>query len=129
VTNTPGSARFKDICLDANDHQMLARWWCRILGYEIMPLRSGEPRPVEWPIPIADPAGRDPFIWINPVPEKKIVKNRMHIDVWGDVETLLALGATTIRARGGDIEWHVLADPEGNEFCVFAPEEPSTPLV
>jgi hypothetical protein len=38
-------------------------------------------------------------------------------------EELLALGATLVRKRGGDIEWDILADPEGNEFCAFTPND------
>ena len=111
-------ARFKDLCLDANDHQALADWWCRALGYV---RREGSgPRPREWPVPIVDPARTGPLMWINPVPEPKKVKNRMHLDVLGDTNELLALGATLVRARDDEIEWDVLADPEGNEFCVFA---------
>jgi Glyoxalase-like domain len=110
-------ARFKDLCLDANDHQALTDWWCRALGYT---RRGGDERPPEWAVPIVDPTGIGPLIWIVPVPERKTVKNRMHLDVFGDTSELLALGATLVRARGGDIEWDVLADPEGNEFCVFA---------
>jgi hypothetical protein len=47
----------------------------------------------------------------------------MHVDVVGDRSALLAAGARLLRERGGDIEWDVLADPEGNEFCCFAPAE------
>ena len=84
--------------------------------------REGEsPRPSDWPVPIEDPAGQGPLIWIVPVPEPKTVKNRMHLDVTGDKAELLSLGATLVRARDQDIEWDILADPEGNEFCVFAP--------
>jgi hypothetical protein len=114
-------ARFKDLCLDANDHQMLARWWCDLLGYEISPTAGGTSRDPAWPVPIRDPTGQGPLIWINPVPEKKTVKNRMHLDVWGRADGVLARGATLVRARDGDIDWDVLADPEGNEFCVFSP--------
>jgi hypothetical protein len=54
------------------------------------------------------------------VPEAKAVKNRIHWDVWAaDVQALVAAGATLIRPRGGGIDWDVLADPEGNEFCAF----------
>jgi Glyoxalase-like domain len=54
------------------------------------------------------------------VPEPKTVKNRIHWDVTvPGVGALLEAGATVVRARGGDIDWHVLADPEGNEFCAF----------
>jgi hypothetical protein len=112
------AARFKDLCLDANDHQMLADWWCRVLGYV---RRDGDrARQQDWPVPIVHPESQGPLIWIVPVLERKSVKNRMHMDVFGDTQTILALGATLVRARGGDIEWDVLADPEGNEFCVFA---------
>ena len=94
---------------------MLAAWWCSILGY----VPSGE-RPAEDPIPIVDPTGNGPLIWIIPVPEPKTVKNRMHMDIYGDTQAIVAAGATLVRARGGDTQWDVLADPEGNEFCVFA---------
>ena len=82
-----------------------------------------EPRPLDWPVPIVDPAGEGPLMWIVPVSEPKILKNRMHFDLIGDPAALLAAGATVVRARDHDIEWDVLADPEGNEFCVFAPED------
>ncbi|WP_394436619.1 VOC family protein [Streptomyces sp. SGAir0957] len=112
-------ARFKDLALDAVDHQTLADWWCAALGYRRSPSDEGEVRPREWPVPIEDPSGNGPLIWINPVPEKKTLKNRMHLDVWGDPDRLVELGATLVRARDHEIAWHVLADPEGNEFCVF----------
>ena len=110
-------ARFKDLCLDANDHQAQAEWWCRALGY----VRRGEARPAEEAVPIVDPAGEGPLIWIIPVPERKAVKNRMHLDVFGRTDELLEAGATLLRRHDDEIRWDVLADPEGNEFCVFAP--------
>jgi len=116
-------ARFKDLALDAQDHQALADWWCTALGYVRKTPRDGSERPRDWPIPIADPSGAGPLIWINPVPEAKTIKNRMHFDVSGDPARLVALGATVVRERDDEIEWHVLADPEGNEFCVFAAED------
>jgi hypothetical protein len=123
-------ARFKDLCLDARDHQALADWWCAALGYvrrdqleDAQTPGDDEPRPHDWPVPIVDPSGAGPLMWIVPVSEFKIVKNRMHFDVIGDTAALLAAGATLVRAEDDDIEWDVLADPEGNEFCVFAPEE------
>ena len=119
-------ARFKDLCLDARDHQALADWWCAALGYvrrDTLEPDDGEPRPLDWPVPIVDPSGGGPLMWIVPVAEPKIVKNRMHFDVLGDTGALLTAGATMVRAQDADIEWDVLADPEGNEFCVFAPED------
>jgi hypothetical protein len=125
-------ARFKDLCLDARDHQTLADWWCTAMGYvrrdEVEPPEEGWTRPADWPVPIVDRAGVGPLMWIVPVPEPKITKNRMHHDVLGDTQALLAAGATLVRLRDADteadgaIEWDVLADPEGNEFCVFSPE-------
>ena len=128
-------ARFKDLCLDANDHHALADWWCAAIGYvrrddledaqisEDQTPEDDEPRPHDWPIPIVDPAGEGPLMWIVPVPERKTVKNRMHFDVVGETWPLLAAGARMVREQDDEIEWSVLADPEGNEFCVFPPEE------
>jgi hypothetical protein len=63
-----------------------------------------------------------PTFWLNEVPEPKAGKNRAHIDVYlegDDVDPLVALGATVLREPGGDIDWWIMADPEGNEFCAF----------
>ncbi|TDV51026.1 VOC family protein [Actinophytocola oryzae] len=118
-------ARFTDLCLDANDHQALADWWCGAMGYVRRdvhePSEDGWTRPHDWPVPIVDPAGRGPLIWVNPVPEKKTVENRMHVDVVGDLDELLGLGATVVRRKDDEIDRDQLADPEGNEFCVFVP--------
>src|SRR3954465_3818210 len=115
VTDAP--ARFKDLCLDARDPQALADWWCAALGY----VRRDADRPASDPIAILDPTGAGPAMWFNQVPEPKTVKNRLHVDVDGDRDALLAGGATLLRAQDDDIRWDVLADPEGNEFCCFAP--------
>jgi hypothetical protein len=131
-------ARFEDLCIDARDHQALADWWCAAMGYvrrdSIAPPEEDWTRPPEWPVPIADPAGRGPLIWLNPVPEPKTGKNRLHLDVVGDSAALQAAGATVVRASderpgheadedAGEIGWDVLADPEGNEFCCFPPQD------
>jgi hypothetical protein len=63
--------------------------------------------------PIDEPG---PTFWFNRVPEPKRVKNRVHIDVYGDVDELLGRGASLLDQQG---RWTVLADPEGNEFCIF----------
>ena len=131
--------------MDARDHQALADWWCAAMGYvrrdSVEPAQSedGWVRPVDWPVPIVDPTGHGPFIWVIAVPEGKTTKNRVHHDVVGDARALLALGATLVRASdrtadheadfaAGEISWTVLADPEGNEFCVFSPGEHAFPL-
>jgi hypothetical protein len=122
-------ARFKDLCLDANDHHALADWWCAAIGYvrrdsleDAASTEEDEPRPHDWPIPIVDPSGAGPLMWIVPVAERKTIKNRMHFDVVGETWPLIAAGARMVREQDDEIDWSVLADPEGNEFCVFAPE-------
>jgi len=113
-------AKFKDLCLDAVDDRALAEWWCTAMGYQLTLGAEGD-FDGKWVGAIEDPSGEGPLIWINKVPEVKALKNRMHHDVYGDVQELLSLGATLVRARDPEIEWDVLADPEGNEFCVFTP--------
>ena len=108
------------LVVDSVDAVAQARWWAEVLRAEIVPgagrrLRGGSQ---------ASPGC--PFeVWkFVPVPEPKTVKNRMHWDVvCPDVDA--AGRARCDRAAGPDdeIDWHVLADPEGNEFCVFAPDE------
>jgi len=122
------SARFKDLVIDAVDHHKLADWWCAAMGYvrrdDHEPPADGWLRPLDWPVPIVDPAGDGPAIWVVPVPEGKSTKNRLHLDVWGSVDELVGLGASVLRSRDDEIDWDVLGDPEGNEFCVFTPVVP-----
>ena len=55
------------------------------------------------------------------VADPKVVKNRMHWDVTcDDIPALVARGATVLRVPDDDIRWHVMADPDGNEFCASA---------
>jgi hypothetical protein len=115
-------AKFKDLCLDAADERTLAEWWCAAMGYRLRLGTRGDYQG-KWIGAIEDPDGQGPMIWINRVPEGKSVKNRMHLDVYGDVEELQARGATLVRGRDEEIDWDVMADPEGNEFCVFEPRE------
>jgi len=124
-------SHLKDICIDCADPWTLAHWWAGVLGYRVRPhsaadlaaLRTagivgpeGDPSVAVDPI---DEAG--PTFWFNRVPEMKNTKNRVHVDVYGDVDDLLRRGATLL-AR--EERWTVLGDPEGNEFCAFAPPSP-----
>ncbi len=118
--------RLKDICFDCRDAWSLAQWWAPVLGYRVRPyadddldqLRAeGIERPEDDPNVAVDPIDEPgPTFWFLRVPESKTVKNRVHIDVFGDVDELLARGATVVDRQE---RWTVLADPEGNEFCVF----------
>ena len=115
-------ARFKKVCLDAVEPDRLGRFWADVLGLEWRPYPHGEGG-------VFGTAER-PVLWINRVPADKTVKHRIHLDVYAEDLTALAeLGARVIRPEGdGGIQWTVLADPEGGEFCAFRPPiEPAAP--
>ncbi len=124
-------SRLKDICVDCADPWTLGHWWADVLGYRVRPhsaedlaeLRKAGIDGPEGDLAIAvDPIDEPgPTFWFNRVPEVKRAKNRVHVDVHGDVDDLLRRGATLL-AR--EERWTVLADPEGNEFCVFVPPLP-----
>ncbi len=109
-------SKFTELIVDCANPERLADFWAAALGWQ----RTGQDEGI---ITIAGPPGAGPALVFVPVPEPKTVKNRMHLDVVGDRDALLAAGATVLRAKDDDIEWDVLADPEGNEFCVFAPAD------
>lgn len=103
------------IVVDCADPQHLGRWWGEVLGWEIDPDDDG--------VELID-SERDFNIYFQPVPEPKTVKDRIHIDLRPDdqaaeVERLIGMGATKVDVGQGDVTWVVLADPEGNEFCVL----------
>ena len=108
-------ARWQDLCFDATDSAVAARFWSQTLDLAIdvsddnVTRLRGEPP--------------ERTVWVNRVPEPKTVKNRVHLDlVRSDVDTLVAAGATVLHEPSPGWEWHLLQDPEGNEFCVFAPK-------
>jgi len=115
------SCRFTELIIDAEDPDGLAAFWQQVLGYE-------ERDRDEDAIEIGGPPGTGPTLVFLRVPEPKTVKNRLHIDVnatdrdqAAELERLLALGARPVDVGQGDaVSWHVLADPEGNEFCLLA---------
>ena len=115
------TSRITVIAIDAVRPRVVADFWCRVLGWRV----AGEDEGV---ISIAPPDGSWPTIDVCPVPEGKAVKNRLHLDLRADgvptgdeLERLLALGARRADVgQGADATWVVLADPEGNEFCLLA---------
>lgn len=115
-------ATFRAIVIDCADPIPLARFWSQVLGYPIgFQDEDGEEARL-------DPAG-DPFqVWLVRVSEPKTVKNRVHIDVdlrpGNGLEQLEQLGAKVLHPFGSipDARCAFLADPEGNEFCVFPPD-------
>jgi hypothetical protein len=118
------AARITELVLDAHDPELLARFWCEVLGYVELQ-RDGED--IENGPPGVGFGGPQPTIVFNRSDEPKVGKLRLHIDVNAtdreqadELERLLAAGAR--RADIGQTctePWHVLADPEGNEFCLL----------
>jgi hypothetical protein len=111
---------WEQLLVDSADPVALGRWWAEALGWVVV-----DDSPEEYEIrPAPD---RLPGILFGVVPEAKSIKNRLHLDFRPDdqeaeVTRLLALGARHADVgQTGDEPWVVLADPEGNEFCVLAP--------
>lgn len=106
----------KDVVVDAVDHAQIGAWWAQAWGGV---LGDGDGYSYLDDIPGAPVESFD-FV---PVPEPKAVKNRLHWDVTLEpgvtVNDLRAIGATVLAEPTPDDRWTVMADPEGNEFCVF----------
>ncbi|PRX98782.1 VOC family protein [Allonocardiopsis opalescens] len=127
------ASRFTELAIDCADPGGLARFWCAVLGYEVRGeddgvVTIGAP---EVPEGRRRPGPVPPELTFAPVPEGKTVKNRLHIDLnptdreqGEEVRRLLDLGARYADVGQGDESWVVLADPEGNEFCVLAGRHP-----
>jgi catechol 2,3-dioxygenase-like lactoylglutathione lyase family enzyme len=121
----PLGIRVQCVVVDARDTAAQARFWAEALGWRVTH-ESPEETALEPPegSPANDVA---PDILFVRVPEGKTVKNRLHLDLRPDdqavhVERLLGLGATRADiGQTGTEPWIVLADPEGNEFCVLPP--------
>ncbi len=115
------TSRLTNICVDAADPLSLAHFWCAVLGWGIVE-ESDEG------VSIASADGAWPFIDIFPVPDPKVRKNRLHLDLRADgsatseeLDRLLRLGASTVDVgQSPEATWVVLADPEGNEFCLLS---------
>jgi Glyoxalase-like domain len=101
---------------------MLAMFWSAATGW---PVARGGPDYAA----MRSPAGRGPYLELLRTSDPKVVKNRVHLDIAplpeedqaAEVERLRSLGATRADIGQGDVPWVVLADPEGNEFCVLSP--------
>lgn len=105
------AAVLKDLCIDAAEPQRVAAFWAAVLGLSAEAREDGD-------AVLRDRAGRAAF-WVNRVPEPKTVKNRVHLDLVAADPALP--GATRLSEQDGFV---VLADPEGNEFCVFPGDGP-----
>jgi catechol 2,3-dioxygenase-like lactoylglutathione lyase family enzyme len=113
-------SRLYQVCIDCREPKALARFWAAALGQRILLETDDE-------VVVAADQRSYPGLCFVQVPEGKVAKNRLHIDLNPDdrdaeVERLLALGATRVdMGQGLEADWVVLADPEGNEFCVLRP--------
>ncbi len=108
---------WEQVIIDADDPRTLGVWWREALGWVVV---NDDPEEFE----IRPEPERLPGLLFVSVDEPKAVKNRLHLDFRPDdrdaeVERLVGLGATRVDIGQGEQSWVVLADPEGNEFCVL----------
>jgi catechol-2,3-dioxygenase len=114
-------ARITEVVVDCADPEGLAAFWSAVLGWPVVDRDEGS-------VEIGGTAD-GPTLLFEPVPEAKHVKNRLHLDVnptdrdqAAEVERIVGLGARRVDIGQHDdpaADWVVLADPEGNEFCVL----------
>lgn len=116
------------IVFDCRNPQLLADFWANVTGYNKIQLDEEEAKTLAI---IAPPEKTGPALMFYVTPDEKVVKNRVHVeinaqDLAAEVERIIALGATKVAAHDeGQVSWNVLADPEGNEFCVvYFPPQP-----
>jgi catechol 2,3-dioxygenase-like lactoylglutathione lyase family enzyme len=129
------SIRWYSIVVDCKDVGAQARWWADVLDWRVVYESEDEfvivpPRAFEenHQVPLDE---QGPGLVFVTVPEDKAIKNRLHIDLApgpdddqaAEVARLEALGATRVNVGQDEstVTWVVLADPEGNEFCVLSP--------
>jgi hypothetical protein len=116
------TSRFAVLVIDASEPRRLADFWCPVLGWVVV---EEDDEGIAIAPPGAGPG--DLRIDLISVPDRKTVKNRLHLDLRADgtsrdaeLERLLALGARRVDVgQGPDVSWVVLEDPEGNEFCLL----------
>jgi predicted enzyme related to lactoylglutathione lyase len=116
--------RLHHIVIDTHDLPGLAQFWTQALGWKVLSERERE-------IVIGTDENAPVGICFMPVTDRKTVKNRVHLDITTaaedrdqEIERLLALGARRADiGQTGAESWTVLADPEGNEFCVIRPQQ------
>jgi predicted enzyme related to lactoylglutathione lyase len=115
------SLRLDTVSIDADDPEALARWWAELLGWEVQVEEPDE-------VAVVPPDGvhASELLFVK-VPDAKTVKNRVHLDLRPDdqaaeVARAEAMGARRVeigQSADDKVTWVVLADPEGNEFCIL----------
>jgi hypothetical protein len=111
--------KFDEICVGASNPTALGMWWSTVLGWPYDVDDDGD-------VVLHAPSGAGPnWIFVG-IPDEKVVKNRIHFDFRPDdqqteVTRVIGLGARNVDVGQGDaVSWVVLADPEGNDFCILA---------
>jgi len=115
--------RVHHIVVDTDDLPGLAGFWSAVLGWQVLSERERE-------VVIGPEVDAPVGMCFMPVSDRKRTKNRLHLDLTTDaadreaeIERIIALGARRVDVgQRGDESWVVLADPEGNEFCVVRPK-------
>jgi hypothetical protein len=118
------ACRFSELVIDCRDPEALAAFWAAVLDYEVLGREDDGSIEIG---PAEGFGGAAPTLVFGPVADPTPGKLRLHIDVnptdrdqGAELERLLALGAVPADVgQAGDEGWHVLADPEGNEFCLL----------
>ncbi|KOX02509.1 glyoxalase [Streptomyces sp. NRRL B-1140] len=122
------TSRFTELSVDCHDPERLAAFWCEVFDFKVIDRSEDSVEIGSWVPTVEEVRARQmptTLVFVQ-VPEGKAVKNRLHLDVSpidasteDEVIRLLGLGATrTDVGQGPDRSWVVMADPEGNEFCV-----------
>jgi hypothetical protein len=115
------------LTIDSTDHKKLGEWWKEALDLEVVFEDTDE-----YAISGKGRLGSSWNILFLRVPDEKKVKNRLHLDLIPDrdkeaeASRLEALGATRADIGQKDVSWIVMADPEGNEFCILSPRDDQT---
>ena len=113
----------REVVVDCTAPRAVADFWSAVLGWPVTEGTNG----FCWLSSTGSPMAPPPLLVFVPVPEPKTVKNRLHLDLCPsgcdqaeELDRLLGLGAVRVDVGQGDAPWIVLADPEGNEFCLLA---------
>jgi hypothetical protein len=115
-------SRWFGLVVDSRDPARLARWWAEVLGYRIMFEHPDQ-------VAIARDAQSLPGLVFVPAAEPKAGRNRLHLDLdpedqTAEIERLVDMGARPVPAESDGVHRVMLADPEGNEFCVLDTQPP-----
>lgn len=113
---------WEQIIVDSTDPARLGRWWADVLNWVVVNDSDDE-------YEIRPTADRLPGMLFGRVPQAKAGKNRLHFDFRPDdqaaeVQRFLDAGARPADVGQGEVPWVVLADPEGNEFCILSSRSP-----